>query len=258
MADVTKNPGAFRLHKRELIVVVMTTLILAAIVALMIGHFLRQDLAELLATMKSPVVIAKATPPAEPTDHEKKKPAATNNPAPAHVTQASEPSFHVVVSPASSIDEPVSSQIPTEAEAQEPPASSNPATPRPTVEPASARPEIIGRTTGIVAGVFAVAVVAPLVFAYCFFALLRRHGERFGALIQIHNAIAQPVRMDPALAAGPALPPAHFVAPPESISPPAAVEDEMPKPSGDAVFEQLFAETLELQSQLDRARKRPT
>jgi hypothetical protein len=218
----------------------MTTFILAGVVALMTAHFLRQN-----RTLQHA---------SDQVDPVAKKTVAANVSSPGVVVgNQPDPSIPVVVGPASSSDEPLSNRISTEAEPQEPPASSSssPARSEPVRQPAAAPSDAMGRTIVIIFAITAVAVVAPLVFAFCFFTLLRRHLERFGALIQVNNTIPPQIDIGPLLAARLAVPQAF----------PAAVEsrhipDEMPSPAGDALFEHMFVETLELQTQLDRVQQK--
>jgi hypothetical protein len=225
MAASTPKTGVFKLRKRDLVVVVMTTLILVGVVALIAALSLRQGL---------PNGIANATP---------KK-------VPVHVVWVQpDRSIPVVVGPALPPGETITEHVPTEAEAQEAPPSASPSLSRPMSAPASGWSDFIGRIIAVVACIFAVAVVAPLVFAVCFFTLLRRHSERFGALIQINNAIATPVGTAPSFATGHAILPAKSSTTDNGGYP---LTNEIPSQVGGALFEHLFAETLELQVQLDQ------
>ena len=88
----------------------------------------------------------------------------------------------------------------TQAEAQEPPVpagADTPAAPHRGAVPQSPWRAFIGETILAVAMLFALALVAALVFVHCFFALLRRHTRRFGPLIRIEYAGAPPMVVGP-------------------------------------------------------------
>lgn len=102
------------------------------------------------------------------------------------------------------------------------------------------------------AAIFALFFLAPAIAIYCFFLLLRRHIEQFGALIQIHNAFAPPAIVGlPTFTAPAAAPPmggaaelhAQTPTPQVNFTPPAA-------PQGGPLFERLFEETIQLEKEL--------
>jgi hypothetical protein len=135
-------------------------------------------------------------------------------------------------------------QFDTDAEAQEVPASAHGTfVPHTAPKPGVTRVDWNGRTITIVAAIFAVAIVMPTVLVVCFFVLLRRHIERLATLIHTKNAepsfgAAHAQTAKPAASEG-TVGAVHF--------PPV----EQPTQKGGALFERLFEETLNLQTQLN-------
>src|SRR3954451_2252520 len=99
---MTQKPGRFRFHRRELIVVVMTTTILVGVVALLIGVTLGQESMDVSPRIEPTAAFAKAKRPAI----EQSSPAVQPDPR-----------ILVEVRPAPARDEVAVPQISTEAEA---------------------------------------------------------------------------------------------------------------------------------------------
>jgi hypothetical protein len=229
MAPRTINAKGIRLQPRELLVIVLTTLMLIGVVALLSAD------SELMRFWPSRSAAAD-----DNSVPDKKSTTSVS-------TDRSVRPFGIVVESADAHEQRIAQRIETGSEAQEPRPSARSESPA-HLSPAAHEPWI-GRMIETVACVFAGAIVAPLVFALCLFVMLRRYGDRFGALIQIHNAIA------PAIAASPSPAMSQPYATPRveindrpSFSLPSEPAEEA---GGDSLFEHLFAETLELQSQLD-------
>jgi hypothetical protein len=215
---------------------------MAAIAAVLTAHY------DWLATARSPFLgeqasvqvparsdSAQATKPAAPT-----KPA-VSSPAASGASKSSQ-STPVGRALAKATDPTTTPPADAEFEAQEWPVSVGATVPPRGSPPAPAQTNFLGGTLFTLALTIAVATLSPLVFAFGFFFLLRRHAERFGALIQIHNAVA-PTTGSPAANRRDAPLPRLEVRP-------AAPPKDVP-PQGGALFERLFEETLELQMQID-------
>ena len=134
----------------------------------------------------------------------------------------------------------------TDAEAQEPaPASPAPRSGR-KIERDSA--DFNTRTIVFAAAIFALVFVAPSLSMCCFFVLLRRHVQRYGPLVQVHNAIAPPAVIGlPSMSH-------HGTSarrPDDMPDLPDFLQPEAPRGKGGALFERLFEETIELQKEMD-------
>lgn len=235
MAGTSKGTQAFRLRRGEFVLVVMTTLTLVGVIALMAAPMLRTGMLDLSspAAKHTHPVASKSTP--------------TKIGAIAKANSA-DPAIRVVVEPADAPKKTASSRVLTEAETQEPPAS-----PAPGKQPTTSPSVLTGRTIGFVAIVLGVALVAPAVFAFCLFFLLRRHSERFGALIQINQAVAPQIAWAPMPASSQATPSDSLAAAVEQLRIGMHGDEELPSRPDGGLFEHLFHETLELQSQLNQA-----
>lgn len=143
--------------------------------------------------------------------------------------------------------------------------------------------DFIGNTVFTVAIIFALAIIAPLVFVLCLYGVLRRHGQHFGPLIRIEYVGAPAMGVGPFTASSPGA--ARVV--PEAV--PAALErnkgftvgqtesagaataqqfdlgptfetqrqhkEQQAKRLEEAVLQQLFEDNLKLQVQIDLAQE---
>jgi hypothetical protein len=185
--------------KLECVVGVLTTLVLASVLAALTSTFLAavspapNGAAESLQVDKhdSPRV-SQAAKQSEKIDV---SPAATQPGVP----EISTPARNTNVAAAG---EARIKRTPTEAEAQEPPARAGASAPTPPAPAPGFVPEpplhdFVGKTILIVAVIFALAIIAALAFVHCLFGLLRRHSQHFGPLIRIEYVAAAPMVVGP-------------------------------------------------------------
>jgi hypothetical protein len=173
----------------------------------------------------------------------------------------------------------------SQGEAQEPPEPAGAAAPSRNAPHAGFVPEVslydfIGKTVFTVAIIFALAIIAPLILAYCLLGLLRRHSQHSGPLIRIEYVGAPPMAVgpftaSPFAAAGEAVPSAlernkgfrvgqtqsagastaqQFELGP-TIETERQLKEEQAKRLEEAVLQQLFEDNLNLQVQIDRAKE---
>jgi len=183
------------------------------------------------------------------------------------------------------IGETQSRRTASQGEAQEPPEPAGAAVPTrsaplPGFSPDLPLYDFIGKTVFTVAIIFALAIIAPLVFIYCLLGLLRRHNQNFGPLIRIEYVGASPMHVGPFTASplgatGEAVPTAlegnkrFRVGQTESAGAPTAqqfdlgptieterqLKEEQAKRLDEAVLQQLFEDNLKLQVQIELAKE---
>jgi hypothetical protein len=177
--NVVTNP---RFGKLECVVGVLTTLVLVGICAALTTDLHSFVAAGLPWAFGPPKILQ------------------VESPGPRQGDRVANRSGTIKANPAVQQPRALDKSIETQAEAQEPPArvaGDAPPSPHRDSIPHSPWHDFIGATILAVAMLFALAIVAALVFVHCFFALLRRHSRRFGPLIRIEYAGAPPMVVGP-------------------------------------------------------------